>query len=144
MIKWSFYSSRVGKLLWMPLFLVVWPDMEDYCRNDTTTEKLIRASFHQRRYKAEELTENDKGVFGLSQTFSVNSDVYFYFGRECEKSRDNVWEVYSLHPSHSGIIVQKLTPDNRPYESMYEGILGRVRRRMNLRETSIKAVASVR
>lgn len=118
--------------------------MEDYCRNDTTTEKLIRASFHQRRYKAEELTENDKGVFGLSQTFSVNSDVYFYFGRECEKSRDNVWEVYSLHPSHSGIIVQKLTPDNRPYESMYEGILGRVRRRMNLRETSIKAVASVR
>lgn len=189
MIKRTFYSSSpVGKLLWMPLFLVVWPDLEDYCGNDTTTEKLIRAFFHQptqrRRssltcstpfqppppplnnswadvnnnsnntkcaWDAKEVAvvpAGDKNSFSLSsaQSFSVNSDVYFYFGKECEGSRDNVWEVYNLQdPAGAGeIIVQKLTPDGRKHESMFEGILGRVRRRRNLRQTVIRAVASVR
>lgn len=113
----------------MPLFLVIWPDLQDYCQNEPTSEKLIRASVRS--------TEN------FLKTFIVDSDVYFYFGIECNNQlADNIWEVYALSAT-SDIIVQKLTPDKRKYEAMYEGILGRVRRRMNLHQSAIRAIASV-
>ncbi|CAL8129497.1 unnamed protein product [Orchesella dallaii] len=130
--KMTFYSTRSAQLLWMPFFLVLWPDSDDYCGDDLTSQTLIRASIADER---------------ALKTFSVDSDVYMYFGSDCDgdddaqhqQHKDNVWEMYVLKTE---LITQKLSPDGRKYEPLYDGILGRVRRRMNLNRLTIRAIAS--